>query len=255
MASYPARSEEARPCGSWQFTQLSAPALAITLREREPDRLETGQHRIAAANLVGAGSIGMTMAGATELQEFWCGPAAVAQRQRKFGLRSPAAGRFDVGPSRAVTPFAGDVGDHRLLLDTRTALCGDLGRVTAETGASVAGGRHAPVTRQSGRRWLDVMAGSEAKSARVGVIAQPMLQDRRDVRADHTHECRRMTTRPERVIGNALLDLALRLPRNPERPVMESIAPDDARHLGIGHGRPIQLLHSASRPAGRKVEE
>ena len=68
-----------------------------------------------------------------------------------------------------------------------------------------------------------------------------MLQDRRYREVDHTDEGRGAVARPERVIGDAFLDLALRLASDVQRPVAVSIAPHDRRQLGIDHGCPIQL--------------
>jgi hypothetical protein len=140
-------------------------ALAVAPRPRKPDRLEPGQEWVAATDLLGARSIGMTMAVAAEAQELRSSPSAGAKGEGQLGWWNPAAGRRDVCPSRTMAPLTGDVGNHRPFINLLTPLGGDLGCMTAEARASGAGGRNAAVGREPGRRRFYLVTGSETQRA------------------------------------------------------------------------------------------
>ena len=100
-------------------TQRAA-ALAEAAGLEDSDRLETGQVGIVGPDLAGMGPGRMTMAGAAELQQVVGRERVRTEGELELGVRRTPPGRFDVRPPRAVTSLAGDVGDHRLLVDRPT---------------------------------------------------------------------------------------------------------------------------------------
>ena len=101
----------------------------------------------------------MTMALATEPQEFGCGPAPATEVDREIGVAIPAAGRRDVGSARTVTSLAGHVGNHHLLVDSRSPFGGNLRGVTAKTGTGGRGGWDAPSAVKPGGGGLMLCPG------------------------------------------------------------------------------------------------
>jgi hypothetical protein len=132
-----------------------------------------------------------------------------------------------------VTPLAGNVGNHRFLVDPLIAAAGELRHMTAKAGADGVGRRHASMWCHAERSGFRFVAGRERQRAVDGVVCEPMLEYRRNLRVDHAHERRAVAARPKRVLGDAFLDLVLYLASDVERSVAESIAPVDIRQLGI----------------------